>query len=157
MGRKIDTSKWTPEQLQAQRWFAMPAKVRQPKTQKELAAKIGVAPEVITRWKSLPGWQDAVSEIVRVWLFDDLPDVLKKLVTEAKKGSVRHQRLFLDALGWLVQKHEIAGPEGGPLVGVDTTIDLSRLSVEQLAALAPVLESLVAAQSGEQGTGNQEP
>lgn len=156
MGRKVDTSKWTPEQLQVQRWLAMPTKMRHPKTQRELATKLNISAEVISRWKQLPGWSDAVSEIVRVWLFDDLPDVLKSLVAQAKKGSVRHQRLFLDALGWLVQKHEISGPEGGSL-GVDTTIDLSQLSVEQLTALAPVLESIVTAQRGEQGTGDTQP
>lgn len=156
MGRKVNTDKWTPDQLQVQRWLAMPTKMRQPKTQKALATQIGISEEVITRWKKLPGWSDAVSEIVRIWLFDDLPDVLKKLVVEAKKGSVRHQRLFLDALGWLTQKHEISGPEGAPLVGVDTSIDLSKLSVEQLTALAPVLESVIAAQRGEQGTSDAE-
>lgn len=156
MGRKVDTSKWTPAQLQVQRWLAMPTKIRQPKTQRALAAQVGISEEVITRWKKLPGWSDAVSEIVRIWLFDDLPDVLKKLVMEAKRGSVRHQRLFLDALGWLTQKHEISGPEGAPLVGVETSIDLSKLSDEQLSALAPVLQSLVIAQRSEQGTGDAE-
>lgn len=157
MGRKVDTSKWTPEQLQVQRWLAMPTKLRQPKTQKLLAAQLGIAEETIVRWKKLPGWADAVSAIIRVWLFDDLPDVLKELVRQAKKGSVRHQRLFLDALGWLVQKHEVSGPEGTPLVGVDTNIDLSNLSVEQLTALTPVLESLLASERGEQGAGDTEP
>ena len=156
MARKVDTSNWTPEQLQVQRWLAMPTKIRQPKTQKELAAKLNISAEVITRWKHLPGWAEAVSEIVRVWLFDDLPDVLKSLVTQAKKGSVKHQRLFLDALGWLVQKHEVSGPNGGPVEYADTTVDLSNLSTEQLTALAPVLESIVAAQRGETGVGDTE-
>lgn len=157
MGRKIDTSKWTPEQLSVQKWLAMPTKLRKPKTQKELAAQIGIAEEVISRWKKLSGWSDAVSEIVRAWLFDDLPDVLKSLVTEAKRGSDKHQRLFLDALGWLTHKHEISGPNGGPVEYADTTVDLSNLSTEQLAALAPVLESLIASQGSEEGTGDPEP
>lgn len=156
MGRKIDLSKWSPEQLQVQRWLAMPTKLRQPKTQKQLAAQIGVTEQTIVAWKRLPGWNDAVSEIIRMWLFDDLPDVLKELVKQAKKGSVRHQRLFLESLGWLVQKHEVSGPEGEPL-GVETNIDLSKLSVEQLTALAPVLESLIASQRGTQGASETEP
>lgn len=156
MGRKVDTSKWTPEQLQVQRWLAMPTKLRQPRTQKQLAAQLGISEEVICRWKHLPGWSDAVSEIIRVWLFDDLPDVLKELVRQAKKGSVSHQRLFLEVLGWLVQKHEVSGPEGESL-GVETNIDLSKLSTEQLAALAPVLEYLIASPRSEQGAGDTEP
>ncbi len=157
MGRKIDASKWTPEQLQVQRWLAMPTDLRQPKTQKALAQQLNISQEVISRWKSLPGWADAVSEIVRVWLFDDLPDVLRSLVLQAKLGSVKHQRLFLDALGWLVQKHEVSGPNGGPVEYADTTIDLSSLSIEQLTALVPVLESVIATQDSEEGTGDTEP
>lgn len=156
MARKIDTSKWTPLQLQVQHWLATPSKLRQPKTQKLLATKLQISQEVISRWKHEPGWADAVSEIVRAWLFDDLPDVLKSLVAHAKQGSVKHQRLFLDALGFLVQKHEISGPDGGPVEYADTTIDLSTLSTEQLAALAPVLEAVIAAQGGATGTGNAE-
>ena len=110
---------WTANQVKAQRWLAMPSAERAPTTQGELAAEIGINEATLTRWKAQPGFMDAVYAIAEEYLGGDMHDIYLALRREAKAGSYQHIKLALELTGRYVERKEITGADGAPLLVID--------------------------------------
>ena len=80
--------RWTARQRHVIEWLALPRRSREPSTQEELAAEIGVTAQTISQWKRLPGFQQAVLQRARRALGYRLPDILGKLGDLAEGGSL---------------------------------------------------------------------
>ncbi|HEY85649.1 MAG TPA: hypothetical protein G4N96_11135 [Chloroflexi bacterium] len=98
---------FTSKQRRAIEWLANPGNDRQPKTQRLLAAEIGVRIETITRWKRKPEFMDAVLARSRELLKSDLPEIYRSLADEAKAGSHKHQKLAFELSGEYVERKEV--------------------------------------------------
>ena len=109
-GTSTEAQAWTPKQQQVIEWLAVPKGVRQPSTQEELATQIGVTRRTISRWKKLPGFQEAVCQRSCLLLRDRLPDVLGKLGDLAEAGNLQAIKLVLKAAG-LFDQPLLARPE----------------------------------------------
>ncbi len=93
---------WTVEQLAFQRWLAMPRICREPKSAGKFAERLGLERHMLSKWKRLPGWSEAVAALVKSTVFqssDVQQRILGSLVREAEQGSFPHQRLYLEAAG----------------------------------------------------------
>ncbi len=90
---------WTTEQTNLQLWLALPKKLRLPKTQRELANRLGVNEVTLSDWKKLPGFQEEVNKWIKAFTVDDVADVVAAVAREAKKGSKGHAELFLELAG----------------------------------------------------------
>lgn len=92
---------WTPVQQKVQQWMAMPKELR-PKTLRTKAALarcLKLAPAVIYRWQATIGWWDEVYKFARIQIGEDLPGILKAMVSQALGGDVRAAKLCLEVLG----------------------------------------------------------
>jgi hypothetical protein len=110
-----DVKNWTPEQERFIAWLALPKAQRTPKTQQALAKEIDIASETLTRWKSLPGFMDAVNALARELVKHDVAEVLGKIRAEAKKGNLPFVNMVLSMAG-MTKDVESAGK--GPAQGV---------------------------------------
>ena len=106
---------WSGEQERVIAWLALPKSERVPKTQKALAAEIGIYEDTICRWKRLPGWGDAVNALALAYVKDDIPDVLAVIRREAKRANLPYVNMVLSMAG-LSGQVEAAGK--GPTTGV---------------------------------------
>lgn len=102
---------WSRNQRRFQEWLASPKYDRIPPTQELLAPELGVHPITLTRWKALPGWNEAVNALARERLGYHLPEIYGALVREAEKGSIQHIRTALELAGELQQP----GTEESPI------------------------------------------
>jgi hypothetical protein len=64
----------------------------------------------------------AVRKEARQILGERYADVLRKIEEEASKGSIQHQRLYLQLLGGGPTEDQAAGPNIKVLVGVDLAL-----------------------------------
>ena len=94
-----EVNNWSPEQLRFIRWLALPKAERVPKTQREIARQFDVAEETLSRWKDIPGFRDAVNQLARELVKDDIPEVMGAVRREAKKGSIQHVNIVLAMAG----------------------------------------------------------
>ena len=92
-----------------QRWLALPKQERKPKTIALFAQQVGVDEATIYRWKKASGFADAVRQIIKEQLKDDLADVYASLRREARAGSYQHIKLVLELAGDYVERQEITG------------------------------------------------
>lgn len=90
---------WTPTQLRAIAWLALPKAERQPKTQKALAESIGIDPATLSDWKHLPGFMDAVNGLARELVKHDVAEVLSVIRREAKKANLPYVNMVLAMAG----------------------------------------------------------
>lgn len=97
---------WTIDQINFQRWLALPRRERKPKTMDALALQFSVGAVTLYRWKQLPGFVDEVRKLSREFLSDDLPDIYAALRKEAKAGSFQHIKLALELADGYVEKSE---------------------------------------------------
>jgi hypothetical protein len=98
---------WTSDQLNFQQWLALPAKLRKPKTQRQLADQFGVHEATLSDWKKMPGFRDAVNALALDLVRDDVANIVAALVREAKKGSAQHIKMALEMAGLYTEKLEI--------------------------------------------------
>ena len=93
----------TPKQLRTVNWLCTPEPLREPKTQKELAAELGVGSDTVSRWTRTPKIVDAVQTTRHALLRGrDVTDVLGAMVTLAAKGyDVPAAKLVLEVAGML--------------------------------------------------------
>ena len=98
-------------------WLAVPKKLREPRTQKELAVVLNVQPETLSRWKKDPVLQERVFEMARSRLEVALPDVLEVIADKAKKGNIHFVKLMLE----LTHKHseKVTVRQEVPEVGIE--------------------------------------
>lgn len=99
---------FSPPQLRVMAWLALPRAERRPRTQKALAAELGYSEFTLSEWKRLPGFADAVNQLAKIYVKDDVPDVLAVIRREAKKGSLPYVNMVLSMAG-LASEVEAAG------------------------------------------------
>ena len=108
---------WSADQIHVQRWLAVPSPLREPRSQRALAAQLELHETTLSDWKKLPGFADAVAGLALEHIKGDLAAVLHAQVAAAKKGSLPHAQWLFELVGkWSPkQRHEHGGAAGGPL------------------------------------------
>jgi transcriptional regulator with XRE-family HTH domain len=103
-------------------WFAVPRELREPKTQKELAALLDVCPDTLSRWKKNPDFQAQVYKLALARLETALPDVLQVIIDNAIAGRFPFVKLLLE----LTEKYSrvITVESKEPKVGIEQYSDL---------------------------------
>jgi hypothetical protein len=94
-----ETKIWHANQERFIAWLALPSAQRQPKTQRALAAELGVDEATLSDWKRLPGFIDAVNALARELVKHDIAEVLGVIRREAKKGSLPYVNMVLSMAG----------------------------------------------------------
>ena len=110
-----EVKNWTANQLVFIAWLATPSSAREPHTQAELAEKLRVRPETLSRWKGDPDLIRTVGDTARELIGDDLPEIYSTLRRKAKQGSFPHLKMALELAGHYVEKRELTGKDGTPL------------------------------------------
>jgi hypothetical protein len=93
----------------------MPSWERVPKTQQELAKKIGVDEGTLSDWKRFPGFKDEVAKLAKEWAQSFLPDVLGAMVHAAADrlgGTAQDRKLFLQYVHDWAEKQQHELPPG---------------------------------------------
>ncbi len=111
-----DTRPWTPAQAQFQTWLSLPKRLRRPRTQRDLAERLGVTEATLDEWKRLPGFQDAVNAGIAALTVGEVADVVAALVRQARQGSKSHAELLLTIAGLVRKRVEHSGEGGGPVM-----------------------------------------
>ena len=97
-----ENPKWSANQLAFAEWLATPKENRNPKTQIEVAEKLGLQPETLSRWKKIPGYMDLVYQNARNILDSRLPEILHVIAENAEGGSLSFVKLALEVTGRLI-------------------------------------------------------
>lgn len=86
-----------PEFLEFVRWYATPSWLREDKTQKEFAERVGVDQDTLSDWKRHPQFWPLVWQIVLERMQGQVPDVLEGLYEKnaSGKGGASDVQLFL--------------------------------------------------------------
>ena len=107
---------FTPKQRKYIEILANPGENR---NQGEIAQELRVARQTLYRWRSRPGFWDAVGELIRDHSDRELANVWGALIRRAKHGDVQAQRLYFQLRGELVEKQEQKiGFDGPPQIEV---------------------------------------
>ena len=114
-----ESVRFTARQRKFIEWLAIPNYERFPQTHEELADELGITSRTLRRWKQKPELQEAVRQRVRELLGDDLPDIYGALRAKAKEGHFQHIKLAMEMTGEYVERQEISGKDGGPIVIVN--------------------------------------
>ncbi len=78
-------------------WLALPKSLKIPKTQAELANKLGVGPDTLSDWKLRDGFWDKVNDKMRSWAKEKTPDVIGILYDKIiKTGGASEIRIWLE-------------------------------------------------------------
>lgn len=80
-------------------WLGLPADVRTPPKQSELAKKLGTTETTLAHWRKDPEVIKAKESAVKMLGGNEMYEVTQMLVTKAKEGSFQHQRLFMEWQG----------------------------------------------------------
>jgi transposase-like protein len=96
-------------------WLALPAAQRNPKTETEFAAELGVNPSTLWRWKKDHNLAARAAELARDMLKDDLPEIYAALKREAKGGTYQHIKLALEVSEHYVEKKQVGGDPDSPV------------------------------------------
>ena len=112
-----DDIKLTEEFEAAALWMALPRKMRDPKTQGELAQKLQVHPDSISDWKKRDGFWAKVVTYRDIWVREEISDVVQGLFKKAKYGAAAEVKLFLQFVGLFTETSctELTGKDGKPL------------------------------------------
>lgn len=80
-------------------WIALPNKLRQPKTQRELARKFGIGEDTLSDWKRRDGFWEEVETKRKSWGKERTPNVLMGLYKKASEtGDPRAVRLWFEVV-----------------------------------------------------------
>lgn len=72
----------------------------------EIARELKVNPSLLSRWKTLPGFQEALEEACLEQIMGEMPRLLRALTEKAKEGNVQAIKILFDYLGQLRGKNE---------------------------------------------------
>ncbi|HHT9157165.1 MAG TPA: hypothetical protein ACFYEA_06155 [Candidatus Tripitaka californicus] len=72
----------------------------------EIARELKVNPKLLSRWRSLPGFQEALEETCKDRIMEEMPRLLQALTEKAKEGNVQAIKILFDYLGQLRGKNE---------------------------------------------------
>lgn len=132
------TKEWSPEQAEFMFWLAMPKRARKLKTQQKFAAHVGVHESTLSDWKKIDGFMAEVKQISISLVDHDVPDIIHKMVSQAKGGSFIHQQMILEMAGVYATKvkHEHSGPDEGPIsVAIHDWKQTAQRQLDQVAGL----------------------
>jgi hypothetical protein len=93
------SEKWTEQQQAFIAWLALPKGERQPKTIAQFAKQSDIDERTLYRWKRLPGFAKAVTELARDMVKDDVPEVLATVRRKAIKGELVYVNMVLAMAG----------------------------------------------------------
>jgi dihydrodipicolinate synthase/N-acetylneuraminate lyase len=65
----------------------------------EIASELGVSPRLLTKWRALPGFQEALEGACMEQIMADMPQLLRALTEKAKEGNVQAIKILFDYLG----------------------------------------------------------
>lgn len=88
-------------------WMSLPANSREPKTQKELAQKLGVDYATLSDWKKVDGFWDEVKKRRKVWVREKVSNILLGLYGKALKGDTAAARMLMEYADEFVEVSEI--------------------------------------------------
>lgn len=88
-------------------WLGLPRNIRDPKSQAELAEKLGVLTTTLAHWKDDPAVKGARESALKILGGNDMYDVTKTIVDKAKEGNFQMARLYMEWQG------EIGGKQSG--------------------------------------------
>lgn len=72
----------------------------------EIARELKVSPGLLSRWRALPGFQEALEETCLEQIMGEMPRLLQALTEKAKEGNVQAIKILFDYLGQLRGKNE---------------------------------------------------
>lgn len=67
----------------------------------EIARELKVSPGLLSRWRALPGFQEALEETCKDRIMEEMPRLLQALTEKAKEGNVQAIKILFDYLGQL--------------------------------------------------------
>ncbi|MEK7242486.1 MAG: hypothetical protein AAB048_06905, partial [Planctomycetota bacterium] len=72
----------------------------------KIARELKVSPRLLSRWRSLPGFQEALEGACSEQIMEEMPRLLRALTEKAKEGNVQAIKILFDYLGQLRGKNE---------------------------------------------------
>jgi transcriptional regulator with XRE-family HTH domain len=94
--KELGNLRHTDEYLEFISWMAVPSNIREPKTQSQLAKKLGVGPDTLSEWKQRESFFDSVMKKRKLWCRERTPDVIYALYNRAvKTGNAPEVKLWL--------------------------------------------------------------
>lgn len=98
-------------------WMALPRRRRDPATQLELADQLGISPDSITDWKKREDFWEKVNAHRQYWVKEEVSDVVRGLIKQAKRGTAPEVKLFLQFAGLYTEtsRQELTGRDGKPI------------------------------------------
>ena len=86
-------------------WSGMPKAFREPKTQFELAKKLGITPETLSALKQHSRFHDIMSATWKDWAKSQTPDVIEALHKKAlKDGTAAETKLWMKLIENWIEK-----------------------------------------------------
>ncbi|MBI5124654.1 MAG: hypothetical protein HZA70_00290 [Planctomycetes bacterium] len=70
-------------------------------TLEKIARELKVNPRLLSRWRALPGFQEALEETCKDRIIEEMPRLLQALTEKAKEGNVPAIKILFDYLGQL--------------------------------------------------------
>lgn len=105
---KYENLSLKPEYLEIIEWMSTPANLREPKTQAELAEKIGIHATTLSRWMRTEGVYADIRARIKQKMRGEMPNVLEALKDKIlKDGSAKEVQLFLQWVDDFTEKHEV--------------------------------------------------
>ncbi|MDO8137790.1 MAG: hypothetical protein Q6354_09130 [Candidatus Brocadiales bacterium] len=86
---------WTPRQRHFLRLLSSGSSVE------KIARELKVNPRLLSRWRALPGFQEALEETCKDRIVEEMPRLLQALTEKAKEGNVQAIKILFDYLGQL--------------------------------------------------------
>jgi len=88
------------------KWISLPADLREPKTQKELAKELEVDYATLSDWKKVEGFWEEVRKLRKEWIQDKVSNILLGVYGKALKGDVNAAKLLLEYAGEFIERKE---------------------------------------------------
>jgi hypothetical protein len=120
-----------PKMLDFVLWLAIPKSLREPRTHRLFAEKIGVNIDTLTDWKKRRGFWDEVYTSHTQYIRRFTSDISYGLVQQAKTGSEREVRLYMELFEGFSKK-----------VRVQEEVPTSKISVEDKKILSEALHKI---------------
>jgi len=105
-------------------WLAVPKELREPRTQKELAAMLDEQPWTLSRWKKEEAFQTMVFEKARTYLGGKLPQIMHVIAEKAVAGQFRFVKLALELTNMYEDKITVETEK--PKIGIEQYSEIIR-------------------------------
>lgn len=90
---------WNQKQTRYIEWLSQPHEKRSPANETELAHELNRRPATLQRWRTLPGFQEAVFQAIKAHLNLRLPAIYESIGQQAEGGDFRFIKLALELMG----------------------------------------------------------